>query len=69
MGTLVGDQYRTFSIVEVHYEKGKPVSYGPKSLLSEHENVKALKWTHKKIKEAFKKPILDADNWPKKFKE
>jgi hypothetical protein len=68
MGTFIGDQYRTYSVVEVYYEEGKPVSYGAKNILSEHENVKGIKWTHKKIKKALKKPILDADNWPKEYK-
>jgi len=59
---------RVFSIVEVFYTDGKPDSYiESKSILSECESVKDLKWIRKKIKKAFKKPILDLDNWPKKY--
>lgn len=60
---------RLFSIREVHYKNGKPVSYGVRSLMDDIETVKGLKWINKKIKIAFKKPILDADNWPHKFKK
>jgi hypothetical protein len=60
---------RLFSLVEVHYENGKPVSYGDKNLFQGHCSIKDLKWTQKKIKRAFKKPILDADNNFKKWKK
>jgi hypothetical protein len=66
--TLIHDDYREFSIVEVHYGKGKPQSYsGSKSIL-EYESKKDLKKAYKRIKSAFKKPVLDADNWPNKWK-
>ena len=60
---------RLFSIVEVYYTNGKPDSYiASKTILNELSSVKELKWSNKKIKKAFKKPILDLDNFPKKYK-
>ena len=61
-----GERY--FSVVEVHYKNKKPAGYGIKDVMSKHYSVKDIKWTNKKIKLAFKKPVLDADNWPKKWK-
>jgi hypothetical protein len=58
---------RLFSIIEVHYEKGKPVSYGGINILKDMLSLKSIKWTIKKIKECLKKPIFDLDNWPKKW--
>jgi len=65
-----GNEWREFFIAEVHYKDGKPSGYGAeKSLTSGWETVKDLKWTVKHLKEAFEKPIIDADNFPKKWKE
>lgn len=59
---------RLFSIVEVYYKDGKPNSYAEsKNILRDLESKSSLKWTHKKIKKAFKRAILDLDNWPKKY--
>ncbi|MFW6311068.1 MAG: hypothetical protein ACOC1K_02410 [Nanoarchaeota archaeon] len=60
---------RIFSIIEVYYEDGKPTAYGENNILKDHDSVENLKWTNKKVKLAFKKPILDLDNWPKRFKK
>ena len=61
---------RFFSIVETYYNKDNvPDSYAKRELMSEHESVEDLKWERKKIKDAFKKPILDKDNFPKEWKE
>lgn len=66
---------RLFSVIEVHYESaedadnGKASSYGEVNALSGWENMKDLEGTYKLIKKAFKKPILDLDNWPKKWKK
>ena len=60
---------RLFSIVEVHYDDGKPVGFGDKNILQGHVDIKDLKWTLKKIKKVFRKPILDADNHLKKWKK
>jgi len=61
---VTGDQ-RLFSVVEVYYKDDKPDSYTEsKSLLKDSESISGLKWSHKKIKKAFKKPILDLDRWP-----
>jgi hypothetical protein len=60
---------RLFSICEVYYTDGKPDSYiDSKRILSDIESVKGLKWTNKKIKKAFKKSILDLDNWPNEYR-
>lgn len=60
---------RLFSIREVHYSQyGRPQGYGEKGLMTDHTSMKDLKWVAKKVKLAFKKPILDADNWPNKWK-
>jgi hypothetical protein len=61
---------RLFSITEVYYTNEIPDSYiEPKdmNLLSNVESVKDLKWIRKKTREAFKKPILDLDNFPNKY--
>lgn len=59
---------RLFSIVEVYYTDGKPDSYiDSKRILDGLESTKALKWTAKKIKKAFKKSILDLDNFPQEW--
>ena len=60
---------RIFSVVEVHYDNGEPVGYGEKGMLQSHESIEGLEWTMKKLKKAFKKPILDADNHMKKWKK
>ena len=51
----------------MHYDNGKPVAYGEKYLLNSTD-FNGLKWSYRKIKKAFKKPILDADNNLKKWK-
>jgi len=64
------EKWREFFIAEVHYKDGKPSGYGAeKTLTSGWETVKDLKWTVKHLKEAFEKPIIDANNFPKKWKE
>jgi len=59
---------RLFSIIEVHYEKGKPISHGGKDLLQNSSSLSDLILSHKYIKQAFSRPILDLDNWPNEFK-
>jgi len=60
---------RIFSVVEVYYTNDKPDSYiESKRILDGLESKKAIKWTLKKIKKAFKKPIFDLDSWPQKWK-
>jgi hypothetical protein len=67
--TCATEKYRIFSIAEVYYKDDKPDSYvDSKRILYELESEKALKWTNKKIKKAFKKPILDLDNFPQEWK-
>jgi hypothetical protein len=69
----VGDHFasfknqRLFSIVSVYYEDDKVVSYGETNQLSDNESLKDLKNTFKYIKAAFKKPILDLDNFPNEW--
>ncbi len=65
---LFNNGERGFSIVEVHYEGGKPQGYGDKSMLQDFSSIKELKWTNRKIKKAFKKSILDADNHLEEWK-
>jgi hypothetical protein len=66
--SLATEDERLFSIVEVYYGDGKPESYiETKRLMADMNSVDELKWTRKKIKEAFDKPILDLDHWPKEW--
>jgi hypothetical protein len=65
---------RIFSIVEMHYKNGKPTDYSDTHQINggrliNVDSVKSLKGDYKKIKEAFKKPIIDGDNFPKKWKK
>ena len=61
---------RLFSVVEVYYHDNKPDSYvESKNILDGLESKKAIKWTLKKIKKAYKKPILDLGNWPNEWKK
>lgn len=58
---------RLYMIIECHYKSNKPTGYGEKDLLIHMGSVKDLIWSHKKIAEAFNKPILDLDNWPNEY--
>lgn len=61
---------RLFSIIEVYYdESNKPNGYAEVNPLSDWEDIKDLRGTHKLIKGAFTKPILDLDNFPNEWKE
>jgi hypothetical protein len=61
---------RLFSVIEVYYnKKNKPDSYCEPNVLDGLESKKSIKWTLKKIKEALKKPIIDLDNFPAKWKK
>ena len=61
---------RMFSVVEVYYHDNKPDSYvESKNILGELDSKKSIKWTLKKIKKAFKKSVLDLDNWPNEWKK
>jgi len=64
-------EWREFFIAEVYYKNGKPISHSSEDFypLSGWDALKDLKWTVKHIKDALKKPILDINNWPKKFKK
>ena len=48
----------TYSIVEVYYEEGKPVSYANSSL-KDWEFLEDLTGTYKLMQDAIDKPILD----------
>jgi len=61
------EDYRIFSIAEVYYEWDKPTSYGDINVLTEYESLKDLKKIYKLIKTAFKKDILDLENWPNEW--
>ena len=64
-------EWREFFIAEVYYKNGEPSSYKDSDAnpLSGWDSLKDLKWTAKHVKEAFKKPVLDINNWPKKWKD
>lgn len=60
---------RVFSIIECYYDKKlKPNGYIERCALSNWDNLKDLLGTYKLIAGAFKKPILDLDNFPKIYK-
>jgi len=64
------DPERLFSVIEVYYDDdNNPVSYGGKNLLKDIESIKGIKWAIKHIPEAFEKPIIDMDNFPKEWKD
>lgn len=58
--------WREFYLAEVHYGADGVLEGSGEShnLVAGYENVKDLKWAVKHMKKAFKKPILDGDNWP-----
>jgi hypothetical protein len=61
---------RLFSIIEVYYDEKKiPNGYAEINALNEWESIKDLKGTYHLIKDAFKKPILDLDNFPHEWKK
>jgi hypothetical protein len=60
---------REFFLTEVQYDDGKPVSYSQGRYNYSAEDLKGLKWRLNRMKEATKKPILDADNFPNEWKE
>ena len=73
VSTSKNEHGRVFGIIEVYYDKkhkadghSDPETFSP---LSGWENYKYLKATYETIKEAFKQPILDLDNWPNEYKE
>jgi hypothetical protein len=60
---------RVISVIEVYYDKkNKPESYCESNVLDCLESKKAIKWTLKKVKKAYKKDIIDLDNWPNEWK-
>lgn len=68
IGTKKVLEQRLFSVIRVYYKDKEIDSYselnGP---ISDWDSVREIKKTLKRIKKAFKKPILDTDNWPKKY--
>jgi len=62
--------YRTFSIVECYYNKENiPDGCGEPNTLCGWENFEDLEGTYELIKKAFKKPILDLDNFPEIYNQ
>ena len=57
-------EWRDFSIFEVDLKNGLIVSYSDMNVLEKHKNIKELKNEYKLIKNAFKKPVIDLDNFP-----
>ena len=70
-GSSSHKEWREFFIAEVYYRNGIPSSYKDTDAnpLSGWDSLKDLKWVAKHLKDALKKPILDLNNWPKKWKE
>lgn len=60
---------RDFFLTEVHYDKGIPVAYAEGRNNYAGADIKELNWRLNRMKEALKKPILDADNWPNEWSE
>ena len=60
---------RQFFFTEVHYEKGIPTGYAKGRYNYVGNNTKELNWRLNRMKEALKKPVLDADNWPNEYKD
>lgn len=66
---------RQFYIIEAYYDHKQDADnniasyYGEVNPLNGWENMKALKKTYKLIAGAFKKPVLDLDNWPNEWKK
>jgi hypothetical protein len=58
---------RLFCIIEAYYTKGKLDSYSTKEDFYTFEEYKDVENTHKYISEAFKKPIIDLDNFPNEY--
>lgn len=57
-----------FLIHEVYYnETGIPETYTVKGAKIGGYDMNGIKWSLKKMEECLKKPILDADNFPKEF--
>jgi len=63
------DNQRLFSIISVYYLDGIPVSYGETNPIDNNESLKELKNSYKYVGEAFKKPIIDLDNFPNEWNE
>ena len=61
---------RTFSIVEVYYDEitGFPDAWGASSVANWWD-LNSLITTHKLMRGAFDKPILDLDNLPNEYKQ
>jgi hypothetical protein len=57
-----------YQIHEVHYENEKPTGYTIDPIAFSADSVKSLKWMIKKMKKAFKKPILKKKDFDKKIK-
>lgn len=67
--TTRGEKIRSFSVIAVYYDNTlKPNGFHDTCNLSARETWMDLKNTHKLIAGAFKKPILDLDNFPKTYK-
>lgn len=60
---------RDFFLTEVHYDEGIPVAYSYGVYNYSADTLKGLKWRLNRMKEATKKPILDADNWPNEYND
>jgi hypothetical protein len=58
-----------FEVHEVHYKDGKPITYSEPCTGISGESYEEFNWQISKIQECLRKPVLDADNWPKIYKK
>jgi len=64
---------RLFSVIEVHYDSdedakiGKGASYLHSNPVANWESLEDLKKTLKLLQEAFKRPVIDLDNFPNEW--
>lgn len=66
---LFNEKMKLYEIHEVHYQNNKPYAYGDGIVTLNEETKKSIKWVLKKVKKAFKKPVLSLENFPKKIKK
>ncbi len=62
-------EYREFLFISAYYTFGILNSYGESNVTGGYEEIEGMKWTNKKLAEAFKKEIIDLDNFPNIYKQ
>lgn len=59
--------YREYLIFTCYYKNGFPDAYGISSI-GHYDDIEDMEKSFEKIQKAFKKPIIDLDNFPNIFK-